>query len=241
MRTTILKMVVACVLFVSTTYSQQLVNHSVEQLSTNYVSPNIVADDFAVNLVSDGDIYTIQSNFPINSQYEPFRLGAGYTYTDTYKGFNAFIGCNTGKFKMSIIAGFYETPTRKATYGGPSFSYHHKNGYIGITVADLFDVAMDDGDDTDFYNYEAMTPQVFAKQEVLHGGDFGVNLHGNVSYHDIDNLNYRSTVEATYLNHSFGVGYSKRNQFMTYATVNIGCFHLLGSYDGDFFFGLRYQ
>ncbi len=220
--------------------SQQLVSQSVEQTVPFYISPNFDLDTFTIHAVSDLDTYVFQANIPIGTSYKDFTLGAGYLHTPDFDGVNFMVGCTTGKFRISLIAGYYETLNRTATYGGTSFSYHHQNGVIGITVADVFDVAIKDGDDSVFYNFEAMTPQVFAKQKVL-GSDLEVFAIANISYQDVESFNYRAALEFTLNSHTAGIGYSERDKWMAYTTINLGKFHLIASFDGNIYGGIKFQ
>ena len=236
-----MKRVYVFLLLAQSLYGQQLVNHSVEQLLPNYVSPNTQLEDFSLSVLSDFDTHFTQFNVPITTTYDEFSLGGGYLHSDAYKGANFYLSSNEGKIKMSIIGGYYKTETREATYGGASLSYHHEKGYVGVTIRDIFDVAIEDGTDVDFYNYEAMTPQLFAKHE-LYNDNFKVNGFVNVSMHDIEKLNYRAALE-TIFNETItlGGGYSKYNKWMAYSSIQFSKFHLLGSFDGDFYVGLRYK
>ncbi len=231
---------IGLVLVLQGAYGQQLVPHSMEQLLPIHVSPNIVLDTMSVGAVTDLDMFSVQANFPIESNYDSYNLGVGYLNKEFYDGVNMHLGCVKGRIRMSLIVGYYKTPSRKATYGGASLSFHHSSGYLGVTVNDVFDVSMEDGTEEDFYNFEAMTPQLFAKQQLL-TGDIGLNIYGNVSYHDIEEVNYRSALEVKYSGVTVGGGYSKFHKWMGYTELKLGNFNFLGSYDGDFYIGLRYQ
>ena len=227
------------IMAVSWLHGQQLLPLHQEYIHQSIVSPNLEENANGAISYQLDQFLAATVHIPIETRYDAFTIGGGYFNSDNYLGGSFYIGRSSGRFKMSVMVDVYHANNRTASSGGFSLSFHHNTGAIGVTIRDLFDVAIVDGTEEDFFLYEAITPQFFLKQDLIVFDSWKIQGLGISSYHPIQAWNGRGIISLVTDYGAFSGGYSTATGYVAIAEVSFKYVNVIASYDGNWMFGFK--
>lgn len=209
-----------------TAFSVQGQTFDVSSLNTTLISPTIELDKGRSVIVANDKTYSAYFQYEINIGQDNMILGAGINNFIRENYYTGYIGKIVGDFRGVLEVGYIESIAGyRATFTSASFSYQTtENNFIGLSVNNIHNVAMDNGPDIDFDYYSKIIPKLFASFEVVPN----IVVLGQLTSRQND-------ISVKYKNNIFEAGtyYSGHSQYGIFGTYTIGRFTFLGSLSNE--------